>query len=168
MNDSCHKWYFHEFGITSIWYIVCGSVHSLIEFIVGWLVCGVLVIICLNFWSWYFIVNHLCQICCPFGIRWYWNLLVYTCWRLYKVLGLSCLHSLNWKILMWGRWYWIFVCAGNSFRWYKINIYLMNFWCSDMYSGRGILGTFTARILFCFMTPCSKGLSGPYMLLNIT
>ena len=37
-----------------------------------------------------------------------------------------------------------------------------------MYAGRVIIGCFTAVLLCRFMPPCSKGLAGPYMWLDIT
>ena len=37
-----------------------------------------------------------------------------------------------------------------------------------MSSGRGIIGTFTYGSLWHLMTPCSKGLAGPYIFSSLT
>ena len=87
------------------------------------------------------------------------------CWQLCEVIAWSCMFSLNWKFLMWGRRSWIILYAEKTLCWYKNkNMYsLMSLWCSDMYFGRGIIGTCTDGFMWRFMIPCINGLAGPYM-----
>ena len=44
----------------------------------------------------------------------------------------------------------------------------MSLCCSNMSAGRGIIGTFTAVLLWRFMPTCSKGLAVPYLWSDIT
>ena len=107
MTQVILSWAWCNICITqSVW---CSALLSwCFELIVWLLLYGILVRIYLNLQGLFVLINNLCQINCPGGIRWCWNLLICICWRLYEVLGWYCLHSLNWKFLLWGRLYWMF------------------------------------------------------------